>query len=67
MQCPDGGLRTIDHFDLAQGMLYVIFDRLDADRQRATDFLVAQPEGEMPKHLSFADRQRRIAVERRVS
>ena len=45
---PDGRLRPIRDRDLAEDVLHVFFHGFDADRQRAADFLVAQPESHVP-------------------
>ena len=51
---PDGGLGAVGDGDLAQDVLHVLFDRLDADRQRAADLLVAQTQRHVPQDLCLA-------------
>src|SRR6188472_4113209 len=51
--CPDSGLRSIRDVNLAQDVLHMLLDRLDAGLQRPADFLVAQPQRHVPQHLAF--------------
>ena len=57
---PNGCLGTVRDRDLAKNVLHMLFDRFDADRQRAANFLIAEAQCQVAKHLQLASGQRNI-------
>ena len=51
---PDCGLGSVTGVHLPQNVLHVFLDRLDADAQAATNFTVAETQGDVSQDLPFA-------------
>ena len=63
---PNGGLRAVVDIELAQDVLHMFLDRLDADPERAADFAVAQSQAPRAAKLAArgwsAERLRRLLL-----